>query len=231
MKLDLGSVNLAQNLRGEHLLRNAVAEAPEPGQAKHVRGVCIHDVQVMGDIEDGELLMAPDISQKRINGFAAGDVYTTLTASQVSGVAPLEVTFTSELVGGPDDNLDYYCVESVFDFGDGIGRSATPDCTEWQPGVDIQRQFTASFVYDQPGEYQATFRLGEAESEPVTIIVRDTGAESGADEPASTQTLASNPEDTSVGNEPAADPNSTGCLLGLLPLSLLGVVIGWRRVS
>jgi Ca-activated chloride channel family protein len=162
---------------------------------------------------------------------AAGDVYTTLTASQVSGVAPLEVTFTGELVGGPDDNPDYYCVESVFDFGDGIGRSATPDCTEWQPGVDIQRQFTASFVYDQPGEYQATFRVGQAESEPVTISVRDTGAESAADEPASTQTLAGNPQDTSAGNKPAADPNSTGCLLGLLPLSLLGVVIGWRRAS
>ncbi|MEW5959160.1 MAG: VIT domain-containing protein, partial [Chloroflexota bacterium] len=111
-------------------------------------------------------------------------VYATLTASVAQGEAPLAVTFTGQLVGGPDDNPDYYCVDSAFDFGDGISRSAAPpNCADWQPGIDIQRQFTASYIYEEPGDYQVTFRLGQAQSEPLTIRVGQAAAESLAAAP------------------------------------------------
>jgi hypothetical protein len=143
-------------------------------------------------------------------------------------VAPLEVNFTGELVGGPDDNRDYYCVESSFDFGDGISQSSVPGCVEWQAGAEIQRRFAANYVYEEPGEYQATFRLGETESAPVRIVVRDGSAEPVEEEAASAQ-AAPGEDGLAGGGDPANVPVSPNCLLGLLPLTLVGVVIGYRR--
>lgn len=62
VKLNLGSVNVAQNLWGQHFFRNAVAEVSAPGQAKHMCGVCQDDVQVVGNIENRQLLFASHIS-------------------------------------------------------------------------------------------------------------------------------------------------------------------------
>jgi len=157
----------------------------------------------------------------------AGDIYTTLTASVVEGAAPLTVNFTGELVGGPDDNQDFYCVESGFDFGDGIQQSSSPDCTEWEAGVDIQRRYTASYVYDQPGQYHVTFSLAGAKSEPVTIVVKDAAEGStGAEAVAAQTTLAPNAADNA---EPVAPLNTQACLTGLLILPLLGLVVVWRE--
>ncbi|MBN1219244.1 MAG: VWA domain-containing protein [Anaerolineae bacterium] len=153
----------------------------------------------------------------------AGEVYTTLTVDVAEGVAPLEVNFTGELVGGRDDNPDYYCVETSIDFGDGISQSSTPSCIEWQEGMEIKRRYTANYVYEEPGEYQVTFSLGGTESEPVTIIVRD---EASASETPSAQTDPAALSGDS--DEPAGRPGGLGCLGGLLPLSLIGLVIGWR---
>jgi hypothetical protein len=158
----------------------------------------------------------------------AASLYTTLTANVVEGVAPLEVNFSGELVGGPDDNRDYYCVESSFDFGDGISQSSVPDCIKWQAGTEIQRRFAANYVFEEPGEYQATFRLGDTESEPVRIVVRDAANEPGRDESGAAQAV---PEQDGLANgeSPASEVVSPNCLLGLLPLSLLGIVVGYRR--
>jgi hypothetical protein len=157
----------------------------------------------------------------------ATDLYTTLTAGAVEGVAPLEVNFTGELVGGPDDNRDYYCVESSFDFGDGISQSSVPGCVEWQEGAEIQRRFTANYVYEKPGEYQATFRLGDVESAPVTIVVRAGSVEPVEEEAASAQAAPGQDELTGGGSSGATSPS---CLLGLLALPLVGVVVRYRPV-
>jgi Ca-activated chloride channel family protein len=155
----------------------------------------------------------------------AGEIYTTLTVDVAEGAAPLEVNFTGELIGGSDENQDYYCVESTFDFDDGISQSSMPNCTEWQEGMTIQRRFTANYVYEAPGEYQATFSLGGTESEPVTIVVRSADEPSESDLAAAQKTPAASPDD----NESAGKSGGLGCMGGLLPLSLLGIVIGWRR--
>ena len=161
----------------------------------------------------------------------AAEVYTTLTADVVKGPAPLTVNFTGELVGGPDDYYEFYCVESTFAYGDGIAQSAIPDCIEQEPGIDIQRHFTSNYIYDEPGEYQVTFSLAGVESEPVTIVV--TGDEANEEQPAGTpdesgSTLA---QTTPASPDQSGGPESSGtnCVLGMLSLAVLGTVIGWRR--
>ncbi|MBN1991179.1 MAG: VWA domain-containing protein [Anaerolineae bacterium] len=151
----------------------------------------------------------------------AGEIYTTLTADVAEGVAPLEVNFTGELVGGRDDNPDYYCVETSLDFGDGISQSSTPSCLEWKEGMEIKRRYTANYVYEEPGEYKVTFSLGGTESEPVTIIVRGPG-DTPEPDPSSAQTISDN-------DEPTGKFGGLGCVGGLLPLSLVGLVIGFRQ--
>jgi len=153
----------------------------------------------------------------------AGEVYTTLTADVAQGVAPLEVNFSGELVGGSDDNRDYYCVEHVFSFGDGISQSAIPGCIEWQPGTTVERRYTANYVYETPGEYEVTFSLDGTQSEPVTIVVL-------SPDEASTMSAQNAPAEVSPNNAQAGDnEGNSSCLIGLLPLSLLVGAVSLRR--
>jgi Ca-activated chloride channel family protein len=153
----------------------------------------------------------------------AGEPYTLLSADVVEGVAPLAVNFSGELVGGSDNNRDYYCVESTFDFGDGGVQSAVPDCAEWTAASAIQRQYNASYVYDQPGTYRAAFSLANARSEPLTIVVRAKG-EAPAATPAPARTGNATPQGTQ---------RATGGLcagpLGLMLVPLLGLALAGRR--
>jgi Ca-activated chloride channel family protein len=163
---------------------------------------------------------------------SAGEIYTTVTADVVEGIAPLTVNLTGELVGGPDDNREYYCVESAFDFGDGIRQSSAPDCLEWQAGTAIQRRFTANYVYEEPGEYQVTFSLGGVKSEPVKIVVKGTAdAPTGSNEtdPASAQAVSAVPTVPTENAQTPAAANTQTCLAGLLLLPVLGLTVAWYR--
>lgn len=157
---------------------------------------------------------------------AAGDAYTTLTVDTVAGAAPLEVNLTGQLVGGPDNNREFYCVESTFDFGDGIQQSSVPGCMEWTEEVNIQRRYTANYIYDEPGEYQIIFKLGEAESEPVTIVVKSENSQSNTNaesEPVAVQSAPGTPQ-------PAANtPQAVSCVSGLIIMPLLGLMLWFRR--
>ena len=195
-----------------------------------------------------ELDQAPAEVEPSANGSApvtaqpaaeAGEIHTTLTASVIEGAAPLEVTFAGELVGGADDNQDFYCVESTFDFGDGVTQSAIPGCIEWQPGVEVQRRYAASYIYEKPGTYQVVFQLGQAASEPITILVRDQAAASAEarDEPNldAENEAVTEPEITqSATDDEAPEPvqlslRNLSCLTGLVMLAALGAVVDRRR--
>jgi PKD repeat protein len=157
-----------------------------------------------------------------------GEAYTTLSANVVEGVAPLTVNFAGRLVGGPDNNRDYYCVESTFEFGDGMVQSAVPGCLEWTPGSVIQREYSASYIYHEPGVYQATFSLSETQSQPLTIAVRDRTEPAADAEPVSTPSVAE-PEDASQANSKSATGGLCPGSLGLVILPLVGVVLAARR--
>jgi len=157
-----------------------------------------------------------------------GEVYATLSADVVEGDAPLTVNFAGRLLGGPDNNRDYYCVESAFEFGDGMVQSAIPGCVEWTPGTEIQREYNASYIYEEPGVYQATFSLGGAQSEPLTIVVHGQVEAKGADEPVLT-VEDKPPVDTQADGEDGAGRICLGPL-GLIFLPLVGLIRAVRQI-
>ena len=158
----------------------------------------------------------------------AGEVYTALSADVVEGPVPLAVNFTGRLVGGPDNNRNYYCVESAFEFGDGMAQSAIPGCVEWTPETEIQREYTASYVYDEPGVYQATFSLGGAQSEPLTIAVHDQARAQADEEPIPSGTDNEPGDGSGAENKGLASSICFGAL-GLVLLPLAGLVVDSRR--
>lgn len=83
----------------------------------------------------------------------------TLTAA-ATGVESRMFTFAAEIVGGPDNNPDLYCVASTWGLGDGPPLTVTPSCTPWTPDVAIPRRFEVSHTYADPGSYEATFAYG-----------------------------------------------------------------------
>mgnify|MGYP005840797043 CR=1 FL=1 len=102
-----------------------------------------------------------------------GEPYTVITANITSGQVPLIVSFSGELVGGADNDPDYYCQEGAWDFGDGTGENIQPECPKPVEGEQIQivRSFSITHIYDRPGVYQVHFRLGSIRAEPLTITV------------------------------------------------------------
>jgi hypothetical protein len=109
---------------------------------------------------------------------------------------------------------------------------------EWTADSEIQRRYTANYIYEEPGEYQVTFSLAGTQSEPITIVVKDTAdtaeAQPAPAEPTSVSTEAqpAPAEATSAANNTQAAPaaGSQNCSLGLLLLPLLGVmIVTWRR--
>ncbi len=111
-----------------------------------------------------------------------------LTADVTEGVAPLEVNFIGTLPNESGENRENACQEGRFEFGDGNSLSVTAATCD----PEKERGDVANYVYDEPGEYQATYAVGRLKSEPVTIIVR--GA---ADTPSPTDTA------TAVAVQPA----------------------------
>jgi Ca-activated chloride channel family protein len=153
----------------------------------------------------------------------AGEVYTTLSANVVEGDAPLAVDFTGRLVGGLDNNRNYYCAEITLEFGDGMVQTALPSCVEWTPAATVQREYNANYVYDEPGVYQATFSLGGSRSEPLTILVHDPAEAKGADMPALPGEGESTDESEGGPGQVCPGP------LGLVLLPLVGAVRAIRR--
>ncbi|HXV41975.1 MAG TPA: VIT domain-containing protein, partial [Anaerolineae bacterium] len=85
-----------------------------------------------------------------------------LTADVTEGVAPLEVNFRGTLARSTDEARLYTCQGAQFEFGD--GNSLGIDLAACYPEKD--RSDSANYVYDEPGEYQVTYALGELKSEP-----------------------------------------------------------------
>ncbi len=169
-------------------------------------------------------VVTPPSRTSNLPADATGEPYTQLSADVVEGVAPLTVNFSGQLVGGSDYSRDFYCVASTFDFGDGGVQSAAPDCAEWTTEANLQRQFNASYVYDKPGTYQATFMLAKTRSEPLTIVVRARGEASAATPVAPARPGNATPQ----GNQRATGGLCAGPL-GLLLVPLLGLALAARR--
>ena len=87
------------------------------------------------------------------------DAILTLTVA-ADRVESQRMMFTAEIVGGPDNNPDLYCVESTWSFGDGPPLTVSPSCMPWSSNVTIPRRFEVVHTYATSGTYEAVFVYG-----------------------------------------------------------------------
>ena len=98
-----------------------------------------------------------------------------LRAAPRMAVSPAQVLFTAELMGG-DDLEDYHCPELEWDWDDGGKSEHEADCAPFQPGMQIERRFTAEHRFVHQGTYNVKVTMRRAErvlaSSRVTVTVR-----------------------------------------------------------
>ena len=75
-----------------------------------------------------------------------------LRATPRMALPPVEIFAVAELVGG-DELEEYYCPGLEWDWDDGDRSGHDADCAPFEPGMELDRLFTAHHVYRSPGEY------------------------------------------------------------------------------
>ena len=76
--------------------------------------------------------------------------------------SPVMVLATAELRGG-DIAEEFYCPALEWDWDDGGKSGQESDCPPFQPGMEMERRFTAEHAYRRAGVYQVTVRLKRAD--------------------------------------------------------------------
>jgi hypothetical protein len=82
------------------------------------------------------------------------------TARPVS-LTPMYAQFVAELVGG-DDLEEYYCLGLLWEWGDGTRSYRESDCDPFEPGIEVDRLFSARHAYVRPGLYRMRVSLVRA---------------------------------------------------------------------
>ena len=81
-----------------------------------------------------------------------------LRATPRMAFSPVMVLATAELRGG-ETAEEFYCPALEWEWDDGGKSSQESDCPPFEPGVEIDRRFTAEHAYRTPGVYNVTVRL------------------------------------------------------------------------
>ena len=76
--------------------------------------------------------------------------------------SPVMVLATAELRGG-EVAEEFYCPALEWDWDDGGKSGQESDCPPFQPGMELERRFTAEHAYRSAGVYQVTVRLKRAD--------------------------------------------------------------------
>ena len=84
-----------------------------------------------------------------------------LRTSPRMAFSPALVTVTAELRGG-DELEDFYCPEIEWDWDDGGLSSREHDCPPFEPGVLLERRFTAEHFYRSAGDYNVKVTMRRA---------------------------------------------------------------------
>ena len=67
----------------------------------------------------------------------------SLKATPPLGFSPLKVRAVVEVRGGADDNVDFYCAGTEWDWGDGTVSENSSDCNPYEAGKSsMQRHFS-----------------------------------------------------------------------------------------
>jgi len=101
-----------------------------------------------------------------------------LRAMPRMALPPVEVFVVAELVGGQELE-EYYCPGLEWDWDDGARSAHEADCAPFEPGIDLERRFTAHHVYRAPGEYNIRLTMRRA-SRSVSVATAQVLVHSGA---------------------------------------------------
>jgi len=87
--------------------------------------------------------------------------------------SPAGVLVVAQLNGG-DDVEDFYCPGLEWDWGDGERSRQEADCAPFEPGMPLERRFSARHVYRQSGEFDVRVTLRRADRSVAMGTVRVT---------------------------------------------------------
>jgi PKD repeat protein len=106
----------------------------------------------------------------------------TINAAPRQGFTPLRVTFRGELEGVVANDEEYYCLQEIWDFGDGAKSSEKPNCDPYSAESKVKTEFFMDHVYEKAGRYTVRLMLGEEDNEKiksrqtsVAVLERTTG--------------------------------------------------------
>jgi hypothetical protein len=85
--------------------------------------------------------------------------------------SPVEVLVIAELVGG-EETEDFYCPGLEWEWDDGDRSAHEADCAPFQPGMDVERRFTARHAYRAAGEYNIRLTMRRADRSLAIATVR-----------------------------------------------------------
>jgi hypothetical protein len=85
----------------------------------------------------------------------------SIRATPISGFAPMKVSVSVAVQGGPDDYQAFYCPSIEWDWDDGTKSQEKVDCDPYEAGKSsIRRNYRAEHRYEFGGtEFRLQFRL------------------------------------------------------------------------
>jgi hypothetical protein len=106
----------------------------------------------------------------------------TLKATPPLGFSPLRVRVAVEVRGGKDDDAEFYCAGTEWDWGDGTVSESSSDCEPYEAGKSVMRRFfSGDHVYRQGGANKIVFRLKQ-KTKVVASATASVQVRSGSDE-------------------------------------------------
>ena len=101
----------------------------------------------------------------------------SLKASPPIGFSPLKVRLSLDVKGGADDNVDFYCPNIEWEWGDDLTSESSEDCAPYEAGKSsIKRRYTTEHTYRYEGNYTARFKMKQGKrivaSTTVNVQVR-----------------------------------------------------------
>ena len=106
----------------------------------------------------------------------------SLKATPPLGFSPLRVRVAVEVRGGRDDDGDFYCAATEWDWGDGTVSESSSDCEPYEAGKSVMKRFfSGEHVFRQGGQHKIVFRLKQ-KNKVVAAATANIQVRSGSDE-------------------------------------------------
>ena len=119
------------------------------------------------------LALALATSGPVVDGAATKKPRLSVRVSPRVAFSPTQVFAIAELVGG-DDSEEFYCPGLEWDWNDGARSAHEADCTPFEPGMKLDRLFTARHDYVAPGEYDVRVTVRRASRSVAAATARVT---------------------------------------------------------